>query len=187
MSRAALLLLGCASCLAGWAQQPQAPSETRPRAETPAGEASREPDTAREGREERSREDQRRARRTPRSFTVTWEAPQPLRGLFEKHLIPPQAESGQAPGVGRRAWIREARRRIPEIAATEGYFSPVVDIEAESENRDCKSVRNSFHVVRLRLLTAGGFDVADDVRAERRRMECATRGPAAVDSCQARG
>lgn len=65
---------------------------------------------------------------------VTWQAPQPLRGLYEKFLPPPPAQA-ERPAVARRAWLRDARRRIPEMAAAEGYFSPTVDIRFEDEAR----------------------------------------------------
>jgi len=62
-------------------------------------------------------------------LAVTWQAPQPLRGLYEKFLKP-SAEIATADrrAVAVRAWIRDVRKRVPEIAASEGYFSPTLDI-----------------------------------------------------------
>src|SRR5690348_15123786 len=69
-------------------------------------------------------------------LTVTWEAPQPLRGLYEKYLPPPKADANEDPVVARRAWLRDMRKRVPEIAAAEGWFSPRVDVRFEPDRRD---------------------------------------------------
>lgn len=61
---------------------------------------------------------------------VTWEAPEELRILFEKHLPVPPAEAGGDRGAMRR-WMREVRRRAPEIAAAEGWFSAKVELVEE--------------------------------------------------------
>lgn len=63
-----------------------------------------------------------------RSFTVTWEAPKELRELFEKFLKPPRAEPGDGTQEVRRPWIQDVKKRVPEIAASEGYFSAKVDV-----------------------------------------------------------
>jgi translocation and assembly module TamA len=70
-----------------------------------------------------------------RSFTVSWDAPEPLLALFKKHLPPPKAEEGERRGSTLRPWIRDVRRRVPEIAASEGYFSPTLDIDFADEAR----------------------------------------------------
>jgi translocation and assembly module TamA len=67
------------------------------------------------------------------AFPVVWEAPEELRILFEKHLPPPPAEAREDRAVFRR-WSREVRRRAPEIAAAEGWFSAEVEV-AEEEGR----------------------------------------------------
>ena len=69
------------------------------------------------------------------ALTVTWEAPQPLKGIFEQNLKPPPIEVGRRRGAVLRPWERDVRRRVPEIAASEGYFSPVVDIRYDNEER----------------------------------------------------
>jgi len=81
-----------------------------------------------------------RASRDARALTVTWQAPQPLRGLFEQFLKPPTLEKGERRAASVRPWIREVRKRVPEIAASEGYFSASVDIEFDSEARDHATV-----------------------------------------------
>ena len=61
------------------------------------------------------------------SYAVEWEAPKELRELFEKHLPPPAADAAEERGALRR-WMREVRRRAPEIAAAEGWFSAKVEV-----------------------------------------------------------
>ncbi|HWH38726.1 MAG TPA: hypothetical protein VNU21_02755 [Usitatibacter sp.] len=73
-------------------------------------------------------------------LAVTWEAPTPLRQLYEKHLKPPQPEAGERRGVSIRPWVREVRRRVPEIAAAEGYFSATVEIDFDSAAREHATV-----------------------------------------------
>jgi translocation and assembly module TamA len=63
-------------------------------------------------------------------FPVAWEAPEELRILYEKHLPPPPAEAKEDRGVLRR-WMREVRRRAPEIAAAEGWFAASVEVTQE--------------------------------------------------------
>ena len=66
------------------------------------------------------------------SVSVTWEAPEPLRTELEKLLPPPVAsEEGEHRAASIRPWVREVRRRVPEIAASEGYFSATVFIDWE--------------------------------------------------------
>ncbi|HXZ49974.1 MAG TPA: BamA/TamA family outer membrane protein [Usitatibacter sp.] len=62
------------------------------------------------------------------ALKVTWQAPEALRALYEKYLPPPErpAAGERAAAVG--AWARNVRRRAPEIAASEGYFSSTVDL-----------------------------------------------------------
>jgi len=69
------------------------------------------------------------------ALTVTWEVPQPLRRVFEQNLKPPVLEEGRRRGASLRPWERDVRRRVPEIAASEGYFSPLVDIRYDGEER----------------------------------------------------
>jgi translocation and assembly module TamA len=63
-----------------------------------------------------------------RSFTVTWEAPKELHDLFEKFLPPPNPESVGEAGQTRRQWSNDVHKRVPEIAAAEGFFSTTFEI-----------------------------------------------------------
>ena len=63
----------------------------------------------------------------PATLAVTWEAPEELRVLFAKHLPAPPADAREDRGSMRR-WQREVRRRAPEIAAAEGWFSASVEV-----------------------------------------------------------
>ena len=107
-------------------------------------------------------------------LSVTWEAPQPLRRIFETNLKPPVIEVGRRRGAVLRPWERDVRRRVPEITASEGYFSPVVDIRYDSDER-----RHATVVVTLGTrTTVKGVDIefqGDLAEAgpdrERRRQE----------------
>src|SRR5690348_5353881 len=74
------------------------------------------------------------------ALTVTWEAPKPLREIFEKNLKPPVMEEGRRRGALLRPWEREVRRRVPDIVASEGYFSPTIDIKYDGEQRQHATV-----------------------------------------------
>ena len=79
-------------------------------------------------------------RREPRAFTVAWEAPGELRTLFDKFLPPPKPDAAEDHDAPMRPWIRDVRKRVPEIAAAEGYFSATVDIQVD-EAHDHATVR----------------------------------------------
>jgi translocation and assembly module TamA len=64
-------------------------------------------------------------------LNVTWDAPEPLRSQLQKLLPPPTPEASDRRAALLRPWIRDVRRRVPEIAAAEGYFSAMVDVEWE--------------------------------------------------------
>ena len=117
MKPLAILLLALAACVPALAQQPEPPDEPSsavpdPQAERPARTARRDP------------------------VAVEWRAPEPLRALFRHHLPPPDIEEGERRAASLRPWIREVRRRVPEIAGSEGYFSPSIDIEQQGGDRD---------------------------------------------------
>ncbi|HUQ29848.1 MAG TPA: BamA/TamA family outer membrane protein [Usitatibacter sp.] len=98
------------------------------------------------------------------ALTVTWEAPQPLRRIFEENLKPPVVEQGERRRASLRPWERDVRRRVPEIAASEGYFSPTVEIGYDDEGRDHATV-----VVTLGTrTTVGSIDIqfAGDLAGE---------------------
>ena len=65
------------------------------------------------------------------AYPVDWEAPAELRALFQKHLPPPAIDAADERGALRR-WMREVRRRAPEIAAAEGWFSASVEVTEEA-------------------------------------------------------
>src|SRR4029079_3572810 len=72
-----------------------------------------------------------------RKFKVTWHAPDDLRKLFEQHLPPPKPEESSQPRRGYvRPWSRDIRKRVPEIAAAEGYFSATLAVDFEDEDRE---------------------------------------------------
>ena len=70
------------------------------------------------------------AEERPVAYPVAWEAPEELRALFAKHLPPPPLEAKEERGALRR-WMRDVRRRAPEIAAAEGWFSAQVQVTEE--------------------------------------------------------
>src|SRR4051812_1616746 len=113
------------------------------------------------------------AQNAPRApLTVAWEAPEPLKGLFEKNLPPPTAEAGERRAASLRPWIRDVRRRVPEMAAAEGYFSATVEIHFEDDREHARVVvtlgpRTTVSGIELRFL--GDLALEGEERAERRR------------------
>ena len=147
----ASLFVGAAS---GQPSQPSPATGTSSDSRQQRREAEAQDEQRRDDREQqKEREGGKRARP---AFEVTWEAPQPLRGMFEKFLPPPSIEPGQRRGAVARPWIREVRRRVPEIAASEGYFSAAVDVEFEDEAREHLVVR----VVPGARTTVGEVDIS---------------------------
>jgi translocation and assembly module TamA len=139
-ARPLVLLLGCAVCAAALAQEPAREAGRTP-AEPAEGESSEPDPRERPPAPAERRPGERRERRAPRSFTVTWEAPEPLKKLFQEHLPPPRAEDRERRGSTLRPWIRDIRRRVPEIAASEGYFSAALDVDFADEARSQIVVR----------------------------------------------
>jgi len=127
----------------------QAPAQS-PDASTPQAQRDREVDR------ERAEDAERRAGPGPRAFAVTWQAPEPLKSMFEKFLPPPRPEEGERRPGDIRPWIREVRRRVPEMAASEGYFSATVGVDFEDESREHVTVT----VVPGPRTTVGGIDIA---------------------------
>jgi translocation and assembly module TamA len=112
----AILLIACLFPCAALAEAPSAGSS-----DAPAAAPGKEP-----------------PRRTASDvLTVTWDVPQPLRGLYEKYLPPPSGDiDPDRRVIARRAWLRDVRKRVPQIAAAEGYFSPTFDIRFDEQRRD---------------------------------------------------
>lgn len=130
LKRLAALLAGAAAATA----LSQAPGQ--PSGEPATAQDRRDREAAREADRERERDAAELAGRGPRTFTVTWIAPEPLRGQLGKFLPPPQPEGGERRPGFVRPWIRDVHRRVPEIAASEGYFSATVDVEREEGRRE---------------------------------------------------
>lgn len=65
---------------------------------------------------------------TAASGQVEVEAPSPLDSLIKRYLSAPDPQSQ---GAALEAYARDARRTVSELLATEGYFSPRIDIEAQ--------------------------------------------------------
>jgi translocation and assembly module TamA len=168
------MLLACAVPALAWAQgagrQPgveDAPPQVRDADTGPkrAGESEEERDTATAPGVSPAQ---------ARPLTVTWQAPQPLRGMFQQFLKPPSAEAGERRAASLRPWIREVRKRVPEIAASEGYFSANVEIEFDSPAREHATVtvtpgpRTSVAAVDIEFR---GDLASDTPEHERRRRE----------------
>ena len=133
--KALTILLAFVFAGAAFGQPAQAPSTARTPEESRQQLRQSEEDDARR-REDRKRQEERESGRKGKpAFEVTWQAPQPLRGMFEKFLPPPTLEAGQRRGPVVRPWLRDIRRRVPEIAASEGYFSASVTTDFDDEER----------------------------------------------------
>ena len=106
------------------------------------------------------------------ALRVTWEAPEPLRTELNRLLPAPTAEIGERRAASLRPWARDIRRRVPEIAAAEGYFAATVDIEWEGEREAAKVVVTPgprTRVAEVRIEFAGDLAAEGDGREERRR------------------
>jgi translocation and assembly module TamA len=106
-------------------------------------------------------------------FPVQWDAPEPLRSQLEKLLPPPAPEAGTRRGAVLRPWVRDVRRRVPEIAAAEGYFSATVDVEFEDDRESAKVTvvqgpRTSVSSVDIEF--AGDIAQESEERARRRNQ-----------------
>ena len=119
MRKIALLLVVLAAALPARAQDTDPPDEPETTApETPAPEGQRPARTVRRG-----------------PVTVEWVAPDPLRAMFRRYLPPPEIEEGERRRASLRPYLRDVRRRVPEIAGSEGYFSTTVDIDRQGEDQ----------------------------------------------------
>lgn len=109
------------------------------------------------------------AQEPPATLPVTWEAPEELRVLFEKHLPAPPAEAGQDRGALRR-WTRDVRRRAPEIAAAEGWFSAKIEVtEEEGRVKAVLVPGERATVASVAIEFRGDLAGEGDFRAARRR------------------
>ena len=114
-SLAILLLLLLAAHLPAAAQEPEPNDE----AEAEAAADARPPRAGRLG-----------------PVAVEWRAPDPLRTMLRRLLPPPPIVRDERRRGALRPYIRDLRRRVPEIAGAEGYFSAAVDIQFEGDDRD---------------------------------------------------
>src|SRR5688572_19764931 len=106
------------------------------------------------------------------ALRVTWEAPEPLRTDLARLLPAPTPESGERRAASLRPWARDIRRRVPEIAAAEGYFAATVEIEWEGEREAAKVVVTPgprARVTEIRMEFTGDLAAEGEGRAERRR------------------
>lgn len=71
------------------------------------------------------------------AFEVVLEAPGELRALLQQHVRLLKQEEKVLPAAGpdRRALIRRTRREVSDLLATEGYFSPEIDIDQQDRER----------------------------------------------------
>ena len=74
------------------------------------------------------------------AIAVTWEAPAPLAALFRRSLAPPRLEEGQRRGEAIRPWVRDVRKRVPEMAAAEGYFSASVEVDFSEDRSEARVI-----------------------------------------------
>lgn len=73
----------------------------------------------------------------PATGSLVWEAPGDLKAIFEKHMVLPEGARTEEGRRALRPFLREVNRRVPEIAAAEGYFSAKVAtrVEGDGEQR----------------------------------------------------
>ncbi len=159
-----MLLLALAVCLPAWSQtQADAPDE--PEAETENAPGAPQGATG-EGR-------------LPRTvalgpFAVEWRAPDPLKALFREYLPPPDIKPEERRRGSLRPWMRDVRRRVPEIAGAEGYFSSSVEIQYEGERREKVIVtvtpgpRTTVGAIDIEF--RGDLALAGEERARRRKQ-----------------
>lgn len=105
-------------------------------------------------------------------LAVAWEAPEPLRTQLERLLPAPKPEPGARRAASLRPWVRDVRRRVPEIAASEGYFSATVDVDWEGERESAKVIvvpGPRTVVSKIELEFAGDVAGEGEERAQRRR------------------
>ena len=106
------------------------------------------------------------------TLEVAWEAPEPLQSLFRKNLPAPKGEAGERRAGSLRPWIRDVRRRVPEMAAAEGYFSATVELEFAEDRQHVRVIvtpgpRTTVQGIDIRF--AGDLALEGEERAKRRR------------------
>jgi translocation and assembly module TamA len=108
-----------------------------------------------------------------RPVTVIWNAPEPLRSLYQKHLPPPQPQAGERRAASLQPWEGDIRRRVPEIAAAEGWFSATLTLEYDSDARERVTVTVTpgprTVVAAVDISFQGDLALEGDERDKRRR------------------
>jgi len=107
-------------------------------------------------------------------LAVTWQAPAPLKRLYEEFLKPPTPEAGERRAASLRPWVREVRKKVPEIAASQGYFSATVEVEFDSNAREHATVTvtpGPITTVEAVDLEFAGDLAGDGAEREKRRAE----------------
>jgi translocation and assembly module TamA len=110
------------------------------------------------------------AERREAAFTVTWEAPKELRVIFEKFVEPPRVNDEGRNADLKRPWINDVRKRVPDIAASEGYFSAKVNVQFnESGDHASVSVDPGPRTVVSEIEIAFEGDIAGEGEERERR------------------
>ncbi|QJR16814.1 autotransporter assembly complex protein TamA [Usitatibacter palustris] len=129
------------------APQPDPPREPAPAATTaprPAEDPDDDEPTPDETAEARARDREARRQRleamSAAARNIVWEAPEELKAIFAKHITLPEVETTEARARSIRPFLREVNRRVPEIAAAEGYFFAKVETRVEGEGEARKLV-----------------------------------------------
>lgn len=134
--------------MAALAQAPASPSPARASATQPVDADALDPaDDDKDEEADQKQRDAARAQRRARldalrtaARNVTWEAPAELKELFEKFVTLPELADGEVKAGSLRLFLREVNRKVPEIAAAEGYFSTQVATRVEGEGGEKRLV-----------------------------------------------
>jgi translocation and assembly module TamA len=109
----------------------------------------------------------------PATLPVTWEGPEPLRTQLQKLLPAPTPDTGLSRRASLRPWVRDIRRRVPGIAAAEGYFSATVQVDlSEEENGGARVVVDAgprTTVASIDIEFSGDITGTGEAREARRR------------------
>ena len=162
--------MGAAAALAqAPASGPAPPPPARPAAAAVEHDAADADDDKDDEADQKQRESARATRRARLEIlraaarNVTWEAPTELKELFEKYVTPPELADGEVKSGTLRVFLREVNRKVPEIAASEGYFSTQVATRIEgvgSERRLVVSVAPGPRTIIDRVIVEFEGDIA---------------------------
>lgn len=131
---------------AGVRAQALAPVQPAPGAPQPPA-AEHDPDDDAETEAEARQREAARAERRARlealrqaARNIRFEAPTELKELLEKFVALPEQADGEVKSGTLRLFLREVNRKVPEIAASEGYFSAQVATRIEGVGNDRRLV-----------------------------------------------